>query len=161
MIFEVARSLGERLLREWQPFVVLGDVAGSIRRRKWDENGLVGDVDLVVLPSDAIRLHAEFDKVFGAPKTKKASGNRRSALIDGVQVDVIVTTEEEWGAALLHSTGSAKHNIWLRGQAKGRGWLLSEKGLWDGDGERIVAPDEVDIFNRLGLGWIAPEDRER
>lgn len=129
--------------------ILYGQVAGSIRR------GLpeVGDVDLVVVPGDG---YDEFmRKEFGALKNGKP---KRSKLVDGVQVDVLTVDDDGWGAALMHFTGPAKLNIKQRAVAKSCGMMLNEKGMWE-DGERIAGKTEQDVYEVLGLEYLAPKER--
>ena len=76
----------------------------------------------------------------------------------------------EAGTYLVHFTGSADHNIRLRGLARDRGWSLSEKGFVriDEDGQPLTGdaadlrtfPDEASVYAFLDLAWIEPELRE-
>jgi DNA polymerase (family 10) len=76
----------------------------------------------------------------------------------------------EAGTYLVHFTGSADHNIALRGIARDRGWSLSEKGFIriDEDGQALEGeaadlrtfPDEAAAYAFLDLAFIEPELRE-
>ena len=76
----------------------------------------------------------------------------------------------EAGTYLVHFTGSADHNIRLRGLARDRGWSLSEKGFAriDEEGQPLTGdaaelrtfPDEASVYAFLDLAWIEPELRE-
>ncbi|HMK87934.1 MAG TPA: PHP domain-containing protein, partial [Steroidobacteraceae bacterium] len=61
--------------------------------------------------------------------------------------------------ALHYFTGSRDHNIHVRRRAQDRGYKLSEYGLFRGR-RRIAGATEEDLFEALGLPWIAPELRE-
>ncbi|HYX90747.1 MAG TPA: PHP domain-containing protein, partial [Myxococcaceae bacterium] len=74
-------------------------------------------------------------------------------------LDVRVASDEEYTAALVHSTGSAGHFARLREIAERRGLALSEHGLFR-SGERIPAQEEQELYQQLGLAWIPPELRE-
>jgi DNA polymerase (family 10) len=77
-----------------------------------------------------------------------------------IQADIIVVEEKQYGAALLYFTGPKEHNITLRKLAKSNGWKLNEYGLFDRtSGKLLASAEEKDIYNRLGLAWIAPEKR--
>jgi DNA polymerase (family 10) len=76
----------------------------------------------------------------------------------------------EVGAYLVHFTGSAAHNVRLRGLARDRGWSLSEQGfvrLGD-DGrplegtaaDRRAFATEAEVYAFLDLPYIEPELRE-
>jgi DNA polymerase (family 10) len=76
----------------------------------------------------------------------------------------------EAGTYLVHFTGSADHNIRLRGLARDRGWSLSEKGFvrideegraLEGDAADLrTFADEAGVYRFLDLAWIPPELRE-
>jgi DNA polymerase (family X) len=70
----------------------------------------------------------------------------------------------------VHFTGSAAHNVALRGIARDRGWSLSEKGFLRLDDEGRPAtgdaaelrtfPDEPAVYRFLDLAFVDPELRE-
>lgn len=70
----------------------------------------------------------------------------------------MILEPDEYGAALLHFTGSREHNILLRELAIAKKMKLSEHGLFRG--RKIIAcRTEKDVYNKLGLVWIPPELR--
>jgi DNA polymerase (family 10) len=141
--------------------------AGSLRRRRES----VGDLDLLVETADPDAVVARFttldgvDRVLGAGRAKAAV-----VLRDGPQVDLMVMPPGESGTYLVHFTGSAAHNVALRGIARDRGWSLSEKGFLrlGADGEPLTGdtaelrtfPDEAGVYAFLGLAPVPPELRE-
>jgi len=141
--------------------------AGSLRRRR----ETVGDLDLLVETDepDAVvgRLTGlpEVDQVLGAGRAKASV-----RLIRGPQVDLMVMPPGEAGSYLVHFTGSAAHNVRLRGIARDRGWSLSEKGFLrlgeDGEpaagdaAELRTFADEAGVYGFLGLPLIEAELRE-
>lgn len=140
--------------------------AGSLRRRQ----ETIGDLDLLVeteRPEAVIDRFVRLDtveRVLGAG-TAKASVR----LAGGPQVDLMVMPPGETGSYLVHFTGSAAHNVRLRGMARDRGWSLSEKGFvrLAGDGQPVsdaadlrTFPDEAAVYRFLDLAFIEPELRE-
>ena len=141
--------------------------AGSLRRRR----ETIGDLDLLVETDDAAAIVERFtslgsvDRVLGAGHAKAAV-----TLVDGPQVDLMVMPPGEAGTYLIHFTGSADHNIRLRGIARDRGWSLSEKGFIriDEEGRPLEgeAADlrtfatEAEAYAFLDLLFIEPELRE-
>jgi DNA polymerase (family 10) len=76
-------------------------------------------------------------------------------------VDLRVVPPEAWGAAMQYFTGSKAHNIRTREIAVRKGLKLSEYGLFRvDDGSLIVSETEEEVYQRLGLPWIAPTLRE-
>ena len=129
-------------------------MAGSLRRGK----STVGDLDLLSTDKRVI------DAIRGCPGVAQVleSGPRRTSvkLKDGVQVDVRLFGEEEYGAALVYFTGSKDHNIALRNLAIDRGWKLNEYGLFNRAGKRLAGRTEGEVYERLGLEYVPPELRE-
>jgi DNA polymerase (family 10) len=141
--------------------------AGSLRRRRES----IGDLDLLVETTDPRTVIDRFthlglvDKVVGAGTAKAAV-----TVLRGPQVDLMVMPPGEAGTYLIHFTGSADHNIRLRGIARDRGWSLSEKGFLriddegkplEGDAAELrTFEDEAGAYGFLGLPFIEPELRE-
>ena len=132
--------------------------AGSLRRRR----ATIGDLDVLAAVDDPAAVIARLD---GLPEVEKvlSAGTDKSSIVlsEGPQVDLMVCPPGAWGTHLVHFTGSRDHNIALRGMALDRGWSLSEKGFKViEDGSLLEAAEEGDVYERLGLPWIAPELRE-
>ncbi len=148
------RALGQRLLDELlaKGAIKRGLICGSIRRQCAD----VGDVDMVIEPSNDFALNAWLIDKFGYQSDKKTPA--QAGLVDGIQVDILVTTAEGWGAACMHMTGSKQTNIRQRAVAQRRGLMLNEKGCWRND-ELIAGATEQEVYEALGLTYLEPEDR--
>ena len=132
--------------------------AGSLRRRR----PTIGDLDLLAAVDDPPAVIAALDRLREVDRVVAAGTDKTSILLaDGPRVDLMVCPPEAWGTHLVHFTGSKDHNIVLRGMALDRGWSLSEKGWKVIDtGELLLDAEEMDVYERLGLPWIAPELRE-
>jgi len=79
----------------------------------------------------------------------------------GLQVDVRVLDEENYGAALHYFTGSKAHNVAIRERAKESGMKVSEYGVFRAkDEKRLSGAKEEDVFKAVGLPFIPPELRE-
>lgn len=133
------------------------EVAGSFRRGK----ETVGDLDLLVISGRPEEISANFTSM---PMVKKvlAEGKTRSSvrLTNGLQVDLRVVSEKEFGSALLYFTGNKEHNIELRKLALKKGYTLSEYGLFKVKGKKWVAGrTEEEIYRQLGMAYIPPELR--
>ena len=132
--------------------------AGSLRRRQ----PTIGDLDLLAVVDDPGALIAALD---GLPEVERilSAGTDKSSIVlrDGPQVDLMVCPTAAWGTHLVHFTGNKDHNIALRGMALDRGWSLSEKGFKVIEtGELLLDAEEADVYERLGLPWMAPEIRK-
>src|SRR3989338_6697608 len=92
-----------------------------------------------------------------------AKGETKSSvrLSNGLQVDLRVVNEKQYGAALLYFIGSKDHNVELRKLALKKGWTFNEYGLTTLKGNRWVAGrTQEEIYRKLGLRFIEPELRE-
>lgn len=147
------------------------EVAGSYRRRQ----ETVGDLDvLAVAPDDrAAALIERFTEYPQVQQVLMAGDTRASVdLTGGLQVDLRVVTAESYGAALVYFTGSKEHNVKLRQRAVRRGLKVSEYGVFEvgknqketdedpRSGKRVAGREEAEVYDAVGLPWIAPELRE-
>lgn len=132
-----------------------GMIAGSIRRQQTDDNEMVGDIDLVVQPADVDVLGKWLRDHFGVISTGVP---KRTGLIEGVQVDVMISPPEAWGAACMHCTGSVRTNIRMRSRAMTLGMKLNERGLWK-KMERVAGATEEEVYKALGTQYVQPTDR--
>jgi DNA polymerase (family 10) len=164
-----ASQIAERIaaVLEAAPGTDRVEVAGSLRRRR----ETVGDLDLLAESDDPARVierlatHPAVDRVTG-----RGSNRATVRLLRGPQVDLMVMPPGRAGSYLVHFTGSAAHNVRLRERARDRGWSLSEKGfarladdgsvLEGDDGEVRTFETEAEVYDFLGLAFIAPELRE-
>ncbi|MER7705394.1 DNA polymerase/3'-5' exonuclease PolX [Kitasatospora sp. NPDC097605] len=159
-LLDAATALADQLvaaLRE-VPGCTRCAYAGSLRRMR----ETVGDIDVLATAEDSAPLMTALTElpyvaeVIGTGPTKTSVRTT-----DGVQVDLRVVPEEDWGAALVYFTGSKAHNIKLRTRAVRAGLKLSEYGLFEAEsGAKIVSAGEDEVYAALGLPWIAPPLRE-
>jgi DNA polymerase (family 10) len=140
------------------PGVTKAAVAGSLRRMR----ETIGDIDLLVAADESEQIMAFFrsmprvESVLGSGPTKTSV-----VLVNGLQVDLRVLPAERWGTLLSYFTGSKYHNVKLRQMALDRGLSLNEHAFTPVDGgAEILCADEADIYERLGLPYIAPTLRE-
>ncbi len=130
--------------------------AGSLRRKK----ETIGDIDIVVRTNNSEKVLKKFVKMDFA-KNILGVGKEKAIIMtkEGIQVDVRVFTDDEFGAGLLYFTGDKGHNIWLRKIAIKKGWKLNEYGLFDEKNKRIAGKTEEEIYKKLGLKYLSPEKR--
>ncbi|MFF3003599.1 DNA polymerase/3'-5' exonuclease PolX [Kitasatospora sp. NPDC057940] len=178
-LLDAATELAEQLVAALSavPGCTRCAYAGSLRRIR----ETVGDVDVLATAADSAPLMAALT---GLPYVAEviASGPTKTSVrtTGGVQVDLRVVPEEDWGAALVYFTGSKAHNIRLRTMAVRAGLKLSEYGLFrtstegsdgeeadgegagsvDADGAKVASATEDEVYAALGLPWIAPPLRE-
>lgn len=132
------------------------EVCGSVRRMKPE----VGDLDLVIDGDlEAVR------ELHGRKWTWKEGGESKATIdFKGVQVNLLRSDPEHWGAATFYFTGPFDYNIAYRKRAKQLGLLLNEKGLFLNEegpnkGQCIASRTEEEIYNKLGRHFKPPELR--
>jgi DNA polymerase (family 10) len=169
MLIHRAQAISDDLVQQLSrvPGVTRIVQAGSLRRRRES----IGDLDLLVETRDPQTVIDRFTRL-GVVDTVLGAGQAKAAvtLLRGPQVDLMVMPPGEAGSYLVHFTGSADHNIRLRGVARDKGWSLSEKGfiriddegrpLTGGDADLRTFEDEAGVYGFLGLPFIEPELRE-
>jgi DNA polymerase (family 10) len=130
--------------------------SGSVRR--WKET--IGDADFLVISDDHERVMDFFTSM---PEVIDviSKGDTKSTvkLKSGMDVDVRVLQEVNFGAALQYFTGNKDHNVALRRIAQEKGMKLSEYGLFKED-KQMAGRTEEGVYESLGLQWIPPELRE-
>lgn len=139
------------------PEALKGDVAGSLRRFR----PTIGDIDLLIASHNAIPImeafvtRADVERVLG-------HGDKKSSIVlaTGQQVDLRVLPPERYGTGLSYFTGSQAHNIRLRELALKQDLSLNEHSFSRPDGSEILCENEEQIYETLGLPYIAPELRE-
>jgi len=138
--------------------VVDAHPAGSLRRMR----STVGDLDILVAAKDSSAVMEAFVKL---PRVNRVLGKgpTKSSVEfnDGMRAQLWVHPPEKFGTALVYATGSKDHNVHLREIALSKGLSLSEHSFarLKGKGEILCATEE-EVYETLGLPWIAPELRE-
>ena len=149
MLLGIARPRAEALVRNLAklPTVQQIEITGSIRRG----TALVGDINLVMSAEDPegliryCRRQPEVTQILDSGTTSAAM-----LISEGLRVSLAAVPPAQFAGALLLGTGSAAHVAALQRRAQRQGWRLSER----------IAAEEADLYERLGLPFIAPELRE-
>ena len=139
-------------------FVQKVEVAGSYRRGR----ETVGDLDFIVVSSQPEKVMEVFTKMKDVTEVL-AKGETKSSvrLSNGMQVDLRVVAEKEFGSALLYFIGSKDHNVELRKLALKKGLTLNEYGLTTlKDKKWVAGRTQQEVYQKLGLRFIEPELRE-
>jgi DNA polymerase (family 10) len=164
--------LASKILETIRPFCVQVEVAGSFRRGK----SIINDLDFVVQPyTDQIRVsnqwltmlkkvRSDFDAITEKQGDKLATLYLPFVSKKGnghVQIDFYRADPTTWGILLLVRTGSKEHNVKLCKLAIQKGLRLQYSvGLVDQTGRVVAGRSEEQVFQALGLPFIAPEKRE-
>jgi len=144
-------------LRE-HPAALRVELAGSARRRV----DAVKDLDIVAAARDAEQLVEHFCSLSTLDVVHSSgSAGAKAMTHSGLPVDLRIVPAEAFGSLLQHFTGSGKHNEALRSAAVKRGLHVSEYGIADDENGGVLAcATEEEVYERLGMSWIAPELRE-
>lgn len=184
MQLQTASKLAEKILATMRPFCQRAEIAGSIRREKPE----VKDIEIVAIPAYgqpkdlfgeepanllyewAIQMQREGRIQWIKPGTSeiipwpvKADGRYWRGLVvkGGIKLDLFLTTPETWGATYLIRTGSSEFNVRIVGEmARRAGIQFAEGKLRDSNWKPLPTPEEIDVFNALGLDYIEPKDRK-
>jgi hypothetical protein len=135
-------------------------LAGSYRRGKQD----IGDIDYVVTDCNLEDVGAEIQTRLKILEVSRQGQSVMTVVIKGkkkeAQVEFLNVKDDEYGAAMLHSTGSGEFNQGIRAFAKQKGLILNQHGLFIvANKKRLASAFEYQIFEELGLNPIPPDRR--
>jgi DNA polymerase (family X) len=155
-----ALDLAARLV-DWlraQPGVEAAEIVGALRRRV----EVVPRIDLLVCASDADDVLRRFSALNGvaAVTDEPAAGSVSLRLADGMAARLRCVGSDAWVGAVVWETGSEEHLRELAAHADARGDRYDEHGLHTAGGARAVFQREAELYDALGLQYIAPELRE-
>ena len=154
--------------------VTKAEVAGSVRRRR----ETIADIDIVAAVKDPTigdAVSKEFCSFPGVIQTIVSGPSKCSVrAANGMQCDLRIVPEANFGAALMYFTGSKEHNVKVRGIALKKKMTLNEWGLYHLDEyenaekeiakppmvSAVASKTESDIYKKLGLAYVEPEMRE-
>lgn len=136
------------------PGVLRAELAGSLRRMR----ETVANIDIIASADDGAGVIEEFIALgFTREVLRRTENSARILTQTGVQTDLLVTEPHCYGSALQNMTGSRSHNARIREIAVAKGLETDSVGIRNGKGYFV---SEEEIYESLGLGYIAPELRE-
>jgi DNA polymerase (family 10) len=162
MKLENAEIIANDIKRVLSPYCEKIEIAGSIRRKR----PVIRDIDMVVIPSNQNDFMHQL-MTFGSINLD--GRDKIHVKQPHLDLEVYITTRENWATMLLIRTGSKEFVNHLRQRAKDMGMNLHP----DGNGlfrlnehivsleERVACETEESIFEALGLLYKKPEERER
>lgn len=133
------------------------DITGSFRRELEDS----GDIDMLVEDMDmetVLSMLEEYIVSTIARGETKFMGLFKHGM-NTHRIDIRIIEKKSYPFALLYFTGSQKTNIIMRLQAIKLGFTLNEYGLYDKDDKEIPCTSEADIFTKLNLAYLNPNER--
>jgi len=151
-----ARRLLEALLDH--PAVMRAEVAGSFRRRR----STVRDSDLVASTNEPETVGRFFGTL---PLVARMEQSGMTKVLvhthNDLDVDLRLAPPASYGNLLQHATGSAQHNVELRGFSQKRGMRVNEYNVEEFQtGKAYPCAEQAAVYELLGLSWIPPELRE-
>jgi DNA polymerase (family 10) len=160
-----AKIWSDDLLEHFQGHPDVSQIAsgGSFRRGR----ETIGDLDVLIATKEPRRIIEHFLSHPAIERVLAQGDTKASVLLEcGIQADLRVVANHEFPFALCYFTGSKEHNVVLRGRALQNGWTLNEYRLGPDPGSKKSAkpiPEirtETELYQALGLSFIAPELRE-
>lgn len=152
--------LADRLLANLRGLegVSRAEHAGSLRRRR----STVHDIDLAAATTDPETTARGFSQLKEMARISERGETKVVARTQsGIGVDLRLSEPASFGNMLQHLTGSAEHNVALRGYAQDRGISVSEYALLEEQsGRRYSYETEEEVYRHLGMPYIPPELRE-
>ena len=139
-------------------------VAGSYRRKQ----NFSSDIDILITSTrfglkemvDTLSQYKVIVDVLGLRKEKFMGIAHCPTSKKYHRMDIEFLPENEFGSGLLYFTGSKDFNITMRNVAKDMGYTLNEHGLFTSSSlRRIPVYTEKEIFNKLNLQYVEPENR--
>ena len=132
------------------------EAAGSLRRGK----ETIGDIDILAGGGKKKEIIDAFVRLPMAHAIL-AQGETKGSIVtgSGIQLDLRVVEQHEFGAALQYFTGSKSHNVRLREIARRGGLKINEYGIFSGE-RRVAGESEEEMYATLKMDWIPPELRE-
>ena len=134
-------------------------IAGSIRRR----NETVRDIDIVASVSGppSVVAAALAHDLNGVRDVLGGGGRTITVRFeDGARMDLACVRPEQFAFALWRATGSNLHVRGVLERAASLGFSVSGDELRDPGGKTVSVASERELYQHLGLDFIAPELRE-
>ncbi len=143
------------------PEVTRVAVAGSYRRSK----ETVHDLDFLVATKEPALVCEDFTTLPQVTQILACGETKASVRLEnGIQCDLRAVSNAQFPFALQYFTGSKEHNVALRSIALKKGLSLNEYGFTATDETapppEIEVNEEADIYQALGMRYVAPELRE-
>ena len=140
------------------------EFTGSYRRG----NPTSGDIDILIAKTTT---SPSLDSIITLLKNKKLlvddmTDNTESKYMGFmklsdyiVRIDIRYIPIEDWICALVYFTGSKTLNQKMRMIAKKKNLKLNEYGLFKKNGEKIIIKSEKDLFDKLDMKYLEPNER--
>jgi DNA polymerase (family 10) len=158
-LLDKALEEGQRILQYLRsaPGVVNADLAGALRRSK----ETVRQIDMVAATKEPTAVIEHFLRFPSFAHCVEQDGHRcLGRLANGLQAQLIIAEPSAYAAALHYWTGSRKHIAKVEQIARERGLTLGARPSGAADGNTMSVSSEEELYRRLNLQFIPPEQRE-
>jgi len=153
VLLSQALQISDPIYKAIEPYCQNISYAGSILRKK----DTVHDVDIIAISDNRPKVKEIF-KSFA--DNVESEGDYKIAIYkNNLKIEIAFIEPKAWGGALFHFTGPANYNKANRIIAMQKGWLLNDKGLWNGT-EQLDNGMEGTICRLLEIPHLIPELRE-
>jgi DNA polymerase/3'-5' exonuclease PolX len=156
MKLQEAKKIAEKYLNLLSPYCSRFAIAGSVRREKPE----VHDIEIVVIPNiQTIDYFCDevnkLKKVKGEPKGKYT----QRVLPEGINLDLFIATERNWGNIFAIRTGSADFSYKILACGWVKAGYKSVNGMLTKNGQEIECREEEDLFKLIGVPFVEPRLR--
>ncbi len=166
-----ARRFADEVVERLAPYCERIEVAGSIRR----ERPTIGDIEIVCIPQTVEVANGFFDNkhirhpgfITAVQQWKRVRGlptgkYTQRILPAGAKLDVFMASDDNWGLILAIRTGSARfsHEVLARSWVRSGFHSIGGHLVRERTGYQPDVRSEEELFELIGLDWVAPWDRE-
>jgi len=175
MEYSKVKPIVDKWITDLSPACERIEPAGSYRRGKAEPRDIeivckphtMTEPDLFGQPTEVNFLEEFIYKVAtsnGATFLKNGPKYKQLALAEGIHLDLfIVLPPAEWGVQFMIRTGPSDFSHWMVTPRQKGGGLPSylrvkEGAIWRYD-QKLITPEESDVFKVLGMEYIEPGER--
>jgi DNA polymerase/3'-5' exonuclease PolX len=159
MKLEEIKVIAEKYLAMIKPYCLKAEIAGSIRRDKPECKDI--EIVCVINPKFLSEFSGEVYKMGQAIKGTCYGKYVQRVLPEGIKLDLFIAKEDNYGVIKLIRTGNQYFSKWIMGKAvKISGYICKDGYIMKPDITKIKTPEEIDVFNLLGIKYIEPKERE-
>lgn len=166
--YDEVLPVAEHITDVLAPYCQRIEIAGSLRRKR----PMIGDIEICAIPKRPRNLLGEELRDQDTELDLFLSGRLGDGLIKNGRkykqfrygrftVDLFLPAPETWGSIYFIRTGSHEWNLWVMRTAAPSAGMKFEGGyLYDKAWNQIVAAEEEDVFEALGLPFVPPQMRD-
>jgi DNA polymerase/3'-5' exonuclease PolX len=164
MKLEEAKKIVNKYLEIFRPKCIRIEPAGSYRR----ERNEIGDIEFVCIPKTVKAADGMFDEkeirdpdfvslVNSFPRVKgNGEGKYTKIILEGIKLDLFITTPEQWGVIFMIRTGSDLFSKRMVTEIKDYGFMCQDGYLKRRSGEIVPCYEEKDFFSFTGMEYVEP-----